>query len=190
MIAAYRPIPTRQQTSPSSQLPPNAALRRGAALFATAALLAVPTSGPAAQATANITLSPATYSFRVIDSAQQYMASSSITVGGTLTTKNSGGSIVMLAPGNITGPGGGVMKISYFSITCSGAAAAGQSFLANKTPLVASSSVGCATYGTGFDSTRLPGGQLNFTMSLFLDDRTLDNDSYPASNFTVVATAT
>ena len=142
-------------------------------------------------AVANITLSSGALTFNAVDFTQQYMASTPITAGGTIDTKNNGsGSIVMLSPGNISGGSGGVLKISYFSMTCAGPAAAGQTFVATKTPLVASSSVGCATYAKGFDSTTLPGGQLNFTMSLFLDDRTLDNDRYPATNFIVVATAT
>jgi len=114
-----------------------------------------------------------------------------ITVGGQLVTKNTGsGSFVLLSPGNISGGSGGMLKISYFSMTCAGTARAGQTLLANKTPLIASSSVTCATFASNFNSSTLPGGQLNFALTIFLDDRTLDNDSYPGTNFTLVATAT
>ena len=75
-------------------------------------------------------------------------------------------------------------------MTCTGAAHAGETMVATKAQLVASSSVTCATYAGGFDSTTLSGGQIHFNMMIFLDDRTLDNDTFPATNFTVVASAT
>lgn len=118
------------------------------------------------------------------------MAATPITVTGQLTTKSNGtgGSIELLSPANISGAGGGILNISFFSMTCAGAAQTGQTFMANKTPLTASSTTACTTYAAGYDSTLL--GGVNFTLSLFLDDRTLDDDSFPATNFTVVATAT
>ena len=118
------------------------------------------------------------------------MTATPISVTGQITTKSNGtgGSIDLLSPADVTGPGGGILKISYFSMTCAGGAQTGQTFVANSTPLSASSTTGCASYAKGYDSTLL--GGINFTLSLFLDDRTLDDDSYPAKNFTVVATAT
>ncbi|MFN2527863.1 MAG: hypothetical protein ABR584_04005 [Candidatus Baltobacteraceae bacterium] len=146
-------------------------------------------------ALAGITVSSSALTYTVVDFRQQYMTpnppGAPITVGGQIRTKSTGsGSIVLLSPADISGGSGGVLKISYFSMTCAGTAQAGQTFIANKTPLVASSSVTCATYAANFDSSTLPGAQLNFAMTIFLDERTLDNDAYPATNFTVVATAT
>ncbi|MBC5816039.1 MAG: hypothetical protein GIW97_05805 [Candidatus Eremiobacteraeota bacterium] len=178
-----------------SPLQPKQTLRLGPALFAIAALLALPYRAQAVTAIASITVSSSALTYTVVDFTQQYMTpnppGAPITIGGQIVTKNTGsGSIVLLSPANISGGGGGVLKISYFSMTCSGTARAGQTLVATKTPLVASSSVTCATYTNNFDSSTLPGGQLNFAMTIFLDDRTLDNDAYPATNFTLVATAT
>ena len=107
-----------------------------------------------------------------------------------MTAANGSGSIDLLSPANISGSQGGLLRISYFSMSCFGAGVPGQTFVAIKAQLSASSSRSCATYGGGFSSLTIPGGQLDFTMTLFLDDRTLDADTYPATNFTVVATAT
>lgn len=165
--------------------------RLGAALLVIAASLALPGRAQAVTAIANITVSTAALTFNAVDSSQQFMPSAPITIGGQIRTKSTGSaSIVMLSPANISGGSGGVLKISYFSMTCAGAAHAGQTLVATKTPLVASSSVTCATFTNNFDASTLPGEQLNFAMSIFLDDRTLDDDSYPATNFTIVATAT
>ena len=148
---------------------------------------------PVRAAVASITLSSNTLSFNIVDSTQQFMPAGSITVSGNLTVSantGSAGSIQLLSPPDITGSSGGTLEIADFSLTCSGTAVAGQTFNAVRQPLTASAATPCATYATGFDTRKPPVAPLDFALSLFLDDRTLDNDSYPATNFTVVATAT
>lgn len=140
-------------------------------------------------AAASLTVTPGAMSFTSSGITNQYLAASTtLAITGTLVTKSSTGSIAMLSPGNITGGAGGLLKISYLSMTCAGPAQTGESFVATKTPLVASSSVNCATFANGYNSGSF--GGVNLTLSLFLDERTLPADSYPATNFTIVATAT
>jgi hypothetical protein len=167
------------------QLRPKGALE--AAL--TAALTLLPAHALAVNATANITVSPTSISFSNVGETQQYFpASGAITVSGTLITKFGTGSIAILSPANITGTGGGTLPISDFSMTCSGTAQTGQTFAPAKTALAASTTTQCATYANGYNSNTF--GGLNFTINLFLDDRALDDDSFPATNFTIVASAT
>lgn len=140
-------------------------------------------------ATANISLSGAAFTWsNVQDNTNQFLASDggNITVTGKLITKigSGSGSIAIAAPPNITGTGGGTLPISALSITCAGAANGGQTFATAQTALVASSSTNCATYGANYNTA------INFTLGMFLDDRTIPADSYPATAFTVVATAT
>jgi hypothetical protein len=140
-------------------------------------------------ATANISLSGTAFTWaNVQDNTNQFLASDggNITVTGTLITKiaTGAGSIAIAAPANITGSGGGSLPISALSMTCSGGAQTGQAFATAHTALTASSSTNCATFGANYETP------LNFTLGMFLDDRTLPADTYPATNFTVVATAT
>lgn len=140
-------------------------------------------------ATANLTLSGAAFTWAAVqDSTNQFLASDggNITVTGQLITKigSGSGSIAIAAPANITGSGGGSLPISALSITCAGTAHGGQAFATAQTALVASSSTNCATYGANYNTA------INFTLGMFLDDRTIAADSYPATSFTVVATAT
>lgn len=140
-------------------------------------------------ATANISLSGSAFTWaNVQDNTNQFLAADggNLTVTGTLITKigTGSGSIAIASPANITGTGGGSLPISALAITCSGGVVSGESFATAHTALTASSSTNCATYGANFDTA------LNFTLGMFLDDRTIPADSYPATNFTVVATAT
>ena len=154
-----------------------------------ACILAAPSRAQATQAAVAISVSPTALSFTSTGITNQYVAANTtLTVTGQITTKSGTGSLQIMSPGDITGSGGGLLKISYFSMTCAGTAQAGASYVAAKTPLVASSSVNCATFASGYDSNAF--GGINVTLSLFLDERTLSADTYPASNFTIVATAT
>ena len=140
-------------------------------------------------ATANISLSGTAFAWaNVVDNTNQFLASDGgpVTVTGTLITKiaTGSGSIVIASPANITGSGGGTLPISDLSITCSGTTQTGQTFNTAHSALTASSSTNCASYGANYETA------LNFTLAMFLDDRTLAADTYPATNFTVVATAT
>ncbi len=140
-------------------------------------------------ATANISLSGAAFTWgSVQDSTSQFLASDggNITVTGQLITKigSGAGSIAIAAPANITGTGGGILPISALSMTCAGSAHAGQAFASAQTALVASANTNCATFGANYNTA------INFTLGMFLDDRTISADSYPATSFTVVATAT
>lgn len=140
-------------------------------------------------ATANLSLSGSTFTWaNVQDNTTQFLAADggNITVSGTLITKvgSGSGSIAISSPANITGTGGATLPISALSITCSGTAQTGQAFATAHTALAASSSTNCATYGANYNTA------LNFTLGMFLDDRTLSADTYPATSFTVVATAT
>ena len=154
-----------------------------------ACVLAVPSRAQATQAAAAISVSPTALSFTSTGITSQYIAANTtLAITGQITTKFGTGSLQMLSPADITGSGGGLLKISYFSMTCAGSAQAGASYVASKTPLVASSTVNCATFANGYDSTTL--GGINVTLSLFLDERTLSADTYPATNFTIVASAT
>lgn len=167
-------------------------MRRFASYLAAAACACAPIGAHAAAAV-SISVTPTALSFTSSGIANHYLtASATIGITGQITTNLGTASLALLSPANITGTGGGVLKISYFSMTCSGPAQAGQTFTASKTPLVASSSVNCATYARGFDSNNGNGNGtgLNVTLSLFLDERTLSADSYPATNFTIIASAT
>lgn len=163
-------------------------LRYAAALLAVAVVF-VPMRARATSAAATLTVTPAALSFTSSGNSNQYLtASTTLSITGTLITKFGTASIALMSSGDITGGGGGLLSISRLSMTCAGPAQAGESFVATKTPLVASSSVNCATYANGYNSATF--GGVNLTLSLFLDERSLSADSYPATNFIIVATAT
>jgi len=141
------------------------------------------------KASANLTLSGTAFTWaNVQDNTNQFLASdgSNITVTGTLiTTIGTGsGSVAIASPANITGTGGSTLPINALSITCSGTARTGQTFATAQTALTASSNTNCATYAANYNTA------INFTLGMFLDDRSISADTYPATNFTVVATAT
>ena len=111
-----------------------------------------------------------------------------LTVTGTMQTTAlvGSGSITITAPATITGSHGAPLSLSDVSVTCSGTAIAGQTFVANKTPLVPGGSVTCATYAAGFLSLGI-----SVTIDFFLNDQTIQADSYlsSANAFGIVATA-
>jgi hypothetical protein len=111
-----------------------------------------------------------------------------LTVTGQMQTTplTGAGSIVISAPAAITGTHGAPLPASNISVTCSGSSISGQTYVANKTPLVAGGSVTCATYSAGFVSL-----SVSVTIQFFLDDRTIAADSYLTSStaFGIVATA-
>jgi hypothetical protein len=96
------------------------------------------------------------------------------------------GSITITAPAAITGSNGAPLNVSDVSVTCSGTAQSGQTFVANRTPLVAGGSITCATYSAGFVSL-----SVSVTIQFFLNDQTIPADSYLTSStaFGIVATA-
>lgn len=110
-----------------------------------------------------------------------------LTLSGSMKTSAStgAGTITITAPASITGTNGAPFTMSNISVTCSGSAIAGQTYVANQTPLVAGGSVTCASYAAGFNSTKI-----NITVTFFLNDQTLKADTYSsASGFAFVATA-
>jgi len=109
-----------------------------------------------------------------------------ITVTGTLITSFTAGSgsIAIVSPVDITGAGGGTLSIGRLAITCSGAVHTGETYATVDTALSASATTNCATYGANYNTP------INFSLGMFLDDRTLAADVYPATAFTVVGTAT
>ncbi|HKU68119.1 MAG TPA: hypothetical protein VJP85_10110 [Candidatus Baltobacteraceae bacterium] len=166
-----------------------------AALAAAASLAAMLYCNTPAQAlgVASISLSsgstPVTWSN--VGTSDVHLApdgNNALTVTGTMqTTALSGsGTIAISAPSSITGTNGAPLAASDISITCSGSTMAGQTYVANKTPLVAGGSVPCATYAAGFVSL-----SISVTIKFFLDDRTIPADSYltPSTAFGIVATA-
>jgi hypothetical protein len=114
--------------------------------------------------------------------------SNALTVTGSMQTTplTGSGTIAISAPSSITGANGAPLAISDVSVTCSGSAIAGQTYVANKTPLVAGGSVPCASYAAGFLSL-----SVSVTIQFFLDDRTIPADNYltPSTAFGIVATA-
>jgi len=111
-----------------------------------------------------------------------------LTVTGTMQTTplTGSGSIAISAPSSITGTRGAPLTVSDVSVTCSGSSLSGQTYVANKTPLVPGGSVTCATYAAGFVSLGV-----SVTVQFYLDDRAVPADTYLTSStaFGIVATA-
>ena len=162
-------------------------------LFALAALAG--TAGVArAAASVAITISPTTLTWaNVNDFTNQFLASDNgpILVTGTLVTGTADSThtstIGVTAPAKVLGSLlGNVVPISAFSMTCSGAGnSVAPVYAAAHTSLVASSTTTCATWSTA-KNTRIT---LNFSIAIFLDDRTFPGDTYSAAGFAVVGTA-
>ena len=112
----------------------------------------------------------------------------SLTVTGTMQTTAvvGSGSLTITAPASFTGAHGAPLPLGDISVTCSGAAVAGQTFVASRTPLVAGSPVTCATYAAGFVSVNL-----NVTVTFFLNDTTLQADAFNSAStaFSITANA-
>jgi hypothetical protein len=162
-------------------------------LFLLAALAG--TAGVAqAAASVAITINPTTLNWATVnDFTNQFLASDNgpILVTGTLVTGTTFGThtstIGVTAPANVLGSVlGNVVPITAFSMTCSGAGnSVAPVYAAAHTTLVASSTKTCATWSTARNTTIT----LNFSIAIFLDDRTFPGDTYSAAGFAVVGTA-
>ena len=141
------------------------------------------------QASAALTLSGNAFTWANVQADTDHFLASdggNIIVTGTLITSfgSGAGSIAIVSPVNITGAGGGTFPIGDLAITCAGTVQTGQTFATAQTALGPSATATCVTYASNYNTA------LNFTLGMFLDDRTLPADVYPATNFTVAATAT
>jgi hypothetical protein len=144
-------------------------------------------------ASATISLSSNAFQWgNVTDNATQYLASDggAITVTGSIATSSTdgSGSISVQAPANLVGSASSsdVLPISNLSVTCSGSGNTGTNAApayAAQQALTASGSTACATWGAGANVN------VDFSLAMFLDDRTVPVDTYTSSGFAVVASA-
>jgi hypothetical protein len=160
-----------------------------------AAVAATTTGARALAASVAITISPTSLSWTVGDFVNQFLTPTNgpIVVTGTMVTGAGGGAaphtatIGIVAPAKILGSNvANVIPISALTVTCSGAGNAPAPVYAGAhTVLVASSEVDCATWSVPKNTTIT----VNFTMDVFLDDRTFPADTYTAAGFTVIGTS-
>lgn len=141
-------------------------------------------------ATVNISQNNFTWA-AVNDTTNQFLPSDSnanIVSGQIVTSGTTGsGTVGVLAPASIVGTNtANILPISALSITCSTSTGSGTTptFAAVHTPLVASTTTVCATWGAGANAPAY-----SFTLSMYLDDRTFVADRYTSALFAVVASA-
>lgn len=145
-------------------------------------------------ASASITLSSSSFAWAsVTDNSTQYLPSDggAITITGSIATSSvsGAGSVSVTAPANLTGTTTttDILPISALSLTCSGTGNTGTNAAPTyktQQALQASATTACATWGAGTSAN------LNFSLAMFLDDRSIPVDSYTSSGFAVVASAT
>lgn len=151
------------------------------------------TTGARAAASVTLTISPTSLSWTAGDFVNQFLSPTNgpIVVTGTMVTGSANGThtatIGIAAPAQILGSQvTNVIPISALTMTCSGAGNAPAPVYAGvHTPLVASSTTNCATWSVAKNTTIT----VNFTINLFLDDRTFPADTYTAAGFTVVGSS-
>lgn len=156
---------------------------------AQAAPLTVSVTKPAG---ASISLSSNSFNWgSVTDASSANLASDDgpITVTGNIaTTSTTGsGSVIVTAPANLTGSNNAsnIIPISALSMVCSGGGNSGTNATPTYAPQQAlSASTSCASWGAGAIVN------VNFSLAMFLDDRSIPVDTYTSSGFAVVATAT
>jgi hypothetical protein len=128
----------------------------------------------------------------VTDNTQQFLAASTVTVMGSLMSVNSGSQIAVLSPsltnGAITGTRGGQMPLAALTYSCTGTINAnrnqGATFAPNKETFVNNALASpCVSFASNSFSN------MNFTLSVFLDDRNIPADTYTGNGFQLVLSA-
>jgi hypothetical protein len=158
-----------------------------------AAVVAMTVTAGAA-ASVSLTTSPASLTWTANDFVTQFLSPSNgpIVVTGTLRSGNGNGThtatIGVAAPAQITGSNvTNVIPISALAMTCSGAGNSPAPVYAGAhTALVASSTTTCATWSVAKNTDIT----VNFTIDLFLDDRSFPADTYGSAGFTIVGSST
>ena len=175
---------------------PSVRIRASAAAGCLCVLALLARRPDVAQAAASVAISitPSTLSWtNVNDFTNQFLAPSGgpIAVTGTMKSGTGNGAhaltIGVTSPAKVLGSvTGNAIPISAFSITCAGMGnSAAPVYAAANTTLVASSATTCATWAPAKSTTIT----LNFTINVFLDDRTFPADTYTAVGFNVVGSA-
>lgn len=128
-------------------------------------------------------------SFTADDNTNPHLASSPISVTGSMQTTSSGtGQIAVSAPADISGSHGGSLLIGYLTYNCTGSGTGnnqGGAFAGGFLQLIAGDTASpCVTFPSDQYAT------LNFNVNLFLDDRALPADTYYGSGFQIVLSAT
>lgn len=152
-------------------------------IFVTATVL--PTV--AAAVTSTVSISPSTITWNAPTYTNPYdPADGRMAITATFkTSPNTGsGSVVIEAPASVVGARGATLPIPSIRVTCSGTNVIGQTFVANKTPLIANGSVTCVTYGAKYNHAS------TVIITFTIDDTVIPADTYTSGNvFSIVATA-
>ena len=132
----------------------------------------------AASSSATISLAPATVAWANLGYNQTaQIADNTIIISGNIKTSNGGsGSIVVGAPSSLAGTNGAPLNIAGLSVTCSGSAIAGQTYVASMTPLTPGGTVTCATYGSKFNAA------ISITATFYINDIPVYVDTYGGGN--------
>ena len=157
------------------------------------ALVVATATGAQAAASVSLTISPTSLSWTANDFVNQFLSPTNgpIVVTGTMRSGTANGThtvtIGVAAPARITGSNvTNVIPISAFSMTCSGVGNSPAAVYAGAhTTLVASSTTNCARWSVAKNTTIT----VNFTIDLFLDDRTFPGDTYTSAGFRIVGSA-
>jgi hypothetical protein len=167
-------------------------LTAAAILFLLAGLAGTAARAGAA-ASVVISINPSVLNWTVSDFINQFLpADHTIVVTGTLVTGAAAGlhtsTVGISSPAKITGTNAAnSVPISALTVTCSGNGnSVAPVYAAAHSALVASATTQCATWTTASATTIT----LNFTINMFLDDRSFPADTYNnAVGFTVVGSA-
>ena len=140
-----------------------------------------------AKTQSTVTITPSTITWSSLTYSDTHdPADGTMTVTTRMQTgpKTGSGSIVIESPSSVIGSNGATLPVSAIHVTCSGATVAGQTFIANDTPLVPNGSVTCATYGTPYNHTS------KITITFTINDTVVYADTYVSGTiFDIVATA-
>lgn len=128
----------------------------------------------------------------VTDATSQFLAANNVTVMGSLMSVSSGSQIAVYSPSftnaAIAGSHGGQLPLAALTYSCSGTINTnrnqGASFSSSKITFANNALASpCVTFPADSFSN------LNFTLSVFLDDRDIPADTYSASGFLLVLSA-
>jgi hypothetical protein len=157
-------------------------------------LMFATTAGAQAAASVSLSISPSSLTWTVNDFVNQFLAPDNgpISVTGSMSSGTGNGThtetIGVAAPAQITGSHTtNIIPISAFSMTCSGVGnSPAPAYAGAHAGLVASSTTTCATWSVAKNTAIT----VNFSLQLFLDDRTFPADSYTSAGFSIVGSAT
>lgn len=128
----------------------------------------------------------------VTDNTSQFFAANTVNVMGSLMSVSSGSQIAVLSPSftnaAISGTHGGQLPLGALTYSCSGTVNSNR----NQSASFSTSKITFANNALASPCVTFPAdsfSNLNFTLSVFLDDRDVPADTYTASGFLLVLSA-